>query len=109
MKHFNHTNIDDITYIPTKNIAISKPIIAAIKNAGGTLAKKGRPNIDPQSQTTSKMHRMKHFKNFFEDTYPPVILAKMEDSSLYRIIDGRHRVASSIINNMSFVPAIIQK
>lgn len=35
MEHFNHVENCNVTYVPVQNIAISKPIIAAIKNAGG--------------------------------------------------------------------------
>ena len=106
MEYFNHTNIDNIIYVPIGNIAISTPIINAIKKSGGTI-KKGT-KIDPQSPSFGQLNRMRQFDNFFEDSYPPVVLSQVGTSSFYRIIDGRHRVASSIVYDMSFVPAVIQ-
>ena len=106
MEHYNHGEYCNIIYVPIEKIAISKPIIAAIKNAGVSI-KKGT-KIDPQSPSFGQLNRMHLFNSFFEDTYPPVVLSQVGSSSFYRIIDGRHRVACSIINEMSNVPAIIQ-
>lgn len=106
MEYYKHHEKDNIIYVPIGNIAISKPIIAAIKNSGGTI-KKGT-KIDPQSPSFGQLNRMEQFDNFLEDTFPPVVLSQVGSSSFYRIIDGRHRVACSTVNNMSFVPAVIQ-
>jgi hypothetical protein len=106
MEYFNHTKKDNIIYVPIGNIAISIPIINAIKKLGGTI--KQETNIDPQSPSFGQLNRMSQFDNFFEDSYPPVVLSQIGSSSFYRIIDGRHRVANSIGCDMSFVPAVIQ-
>tara|TARA_B110000261_G_C12952015_1_gene304881 strand:- start:369 stop:689 length:321 start_codon:yes stop_codon:yes gene_type:complete len=105
MEYYHHEDYHNITYVPIGNIAISNPIISAIKNTGGTI-KKGT-KIDSKSPSFGQLNRMAQFNNFLQDTYPPVVLSQIGSSSFYRIIDGRHRVASSIVNNMSFVPAVI--
>ena len=106
MEYYKHHEKDNIIYVPIGDIAISNPIITAIKKSGGII-KKGT-KIDLQSPSFGQLDRMDLFDNFFEDTFPPVVLSQVGSSSFYRIIDGRHRVTCSIVYNMSFVPAVIQ-
>ena len=102
MEHFNHEEDDNVIYVPTELIAISKPIINAVKSNNGVI-KKGT-KIDPNAPTFGKLERLGLF-NFLEDILPPVKLKCI--GKYYVIIDGRHRVALSIIHNMKYVPVTL--
>ena len=105
MEYYNHSDNNKVVLIPVANVLISDPIIKAIKKLGGVV-----PNdslIDFQAPSFGVLGRLKCFLNFKVDVFPPVKLSKIENSEYYEIIDGRHRVACSIVNNFSKIPCII--
>ena len=102
MEYFNHEEDDNVIYVPIELIAISKPIINAVKINNGVI--KNGTKIDSQAPTFGKPERLDSF-NFLEDVLPPVKLRNI--GKYYVIIDGRHRVALSIIYNMKYVPVTL--
>jgi hypothetical protein len=105
MEYFNHSDISEVIFIPTVNVLISEPIIKAVNKLGGAVPKDML--IDFQAPSFGMLGRLNCFSNFRKDVFPPIKISKVENSEYYEIIDGRHRVACSIVNNFSYLPCIL--
>lgn len=102
MDFYKHDQSDNIIYLPINKIGISTPIINAVKSKGSCV--KDNHIIDYSSPQFGKLNRLDDF-DFLNDTLPPVKLQHRGD--YYSILDGRHRIALSIINGKTHVPAIL--
>ena len=105
MEYYNHSDNNDVVFIPIANVLISDPIIKAVKKLGGVVPK--NMLIDFQAPSFGVLGRLNSFSNFKMDIFPPVKLSKIENSDYFEIIDGRHRVACSILNNFCKIPCIL--
>ena len=106
MNTFQHEENENISYISLSEIGLSTPILNTIK-----MFDQEEPNnyiMDYSAPQFGRLNRLELFKNFNEDIYPPVTLKYIPEEKMYTIIDGRHRVAMSIVNRMSHIPAIIK-
>lgn len=95
---------DNVCLVPISLLLLTKPIIHASKQAGANL--KSLPiNLQPGfvlGRTSRVMHAMNN-----NIILPPIIIKKY-NTSYYEILDGRHRVAMSLANHYTHIPAIIQ-
>lgn len=105
MEYYNHSEISEVIFIPTVNVLISEPIIKAVNKLGGVVPKDML--IDFQAPSFGMLGRLNYFSNFRKDVFPPIKISRVENSEYYEIIDGRHRVACSIVNNFSYLPCIL--
>lgn len=103
--------------VPIKNIIIDSSIVNAVKKYGGKITKGMK--IDPKY--TAPLNRMEPIISskgeilissvlsaIKDYPLPPVILKPYGKTGYYLILDGRHRVAASIISNFEYVPAYIE-
>ena len=102
MNFYNHKIESNITYVDIDKILLSQPIINAVENLGKKIV---NPNIDPFAPAFGKLERLNSFNNFVNIILPPVVLKKYQN--YYTIIDGRHRIALSLYNNFTQIPAIL--
>ena len=102
MEHFKHERSSNVNYVPLSKIAISRPIGNAVTSLGGQVP--GGTKIDSSAPSFGKLARLENFNNFMENTYPPVVVSPIGKTGYYSIVDGRHRVALSIVHNMKTVP-----
>jgi hypothetical protein len=102
MDCYYHNIVENVIYVPLEQIGISNPIINAVKEKGKCIEKKYK--LDHEAPQFGSLSRMNSF-NINKDILPPISLKPCYD--YYAIIDGRHRVALSIINNKTYIPAIL--
>ena len=103
MNTYNHNKDSKISYIPIYEIGISTPIINAVKQISN--AKFDNYVIDNSAPQFGKLARLDSFVDFQNCIYPPVVLKFIDHQNIFSIIDGRHRIAMSIANNKTHVPA----
>ncbi len=99
---------DNVCLVPISLLLLTKPIINAAKQAGANLKSlsiKMQPN--EQGFALSRTNRVIDAMNNHL-ILPPIMIKKYNNTSFYEIIDGRHRVAISLANNYTHIPAIIK-
>ena len=99
--------------IPLDKIILDSSIVNAVKRYRGTI-KKGTL-IDDKKFTVplNRMESSKYIPSAYEamkkrNPLPPVILKRYGNTGYYTIIEGKHRIASSILLNHTDVPANIE-
>ena len=88
--------------VPINMIGVTKPIINAVKSLNCTISD-DQP-FDYSGPNFGKLNRLDHFKNFWSIKLEPIKLKF--NGECYEIVDGRHRVALSIANDLECIPAI---
>jgi len=94
-----------ITYIPLSKVAISKPIGNAVTCLGSKVPTGTK--MDSRAPSFGKLTRLNNFGNFLQTIYPPVVVSPISQTGYYTIVDGRHRVAMSIVHDMKAIPCTI--
>lgn len=105
MECFNHQLSENISYVPITKIGISTPIINTVRELTGSEPKDYI--IDSSAPQFGRLVRLDSFTNFNNDILPPVVLKFLKYEGLYTIVDGRHRVALSLANGKTHIPAKI--
>ena len=103
----NHSK-SDIFYIPIQNIIFDRGMIESSKEKGVKLSGiKFFPNNNPKSQGF-KLNKWDNVYNDIENgiDLDPIKLKKY-NQDYYEVIDGRHRVVSSLKYSYIFIPAVI--
>ena len=80
--------------IPLDRIILDKSIIEAVKKFGGTI---GKVRYDPNF--TTPLNRMQILVDLYNEgiEFPAVILSPVRNTGYYIIIDGRQKIAISIL------------
>lgn len=103
--------------VPINKIILDRSIINTIKQYGGTVPKGIRFSRD----VTAPLNRMEPLKDntgivLIPSPYyaikegkalPPIILRPFGKTGYYTIVEGRHRVASSVLKGYKYIPAIL--
>lgn len=103
--------------VPINKIIIDNSIISAVKKYGGRVPR----GIRVTNEFSSPLNRMEPIissndkilvPSVFDairNLYPlePIILKAYRNTGYYTIIEGRHRIAASIILNLEYIPANI--
>lgn len=120
--HYNPTTLDFV-FVPIEQIVLDTAMRSAIRaeDGGREALRMIRPMVDSQGGFVAPLNRM-HEKavgeyatipgmlNHFEGgtALPPVVLQRVGNRALYRVVDGRHRVAASYLYRYAVVPAVIR-
>ena len=92
--------------IPINRIIFTKALIDAIKSRGGKV-----PKVLMSKEFTTPLNRMDTVLNLISEgvVLPPIVVRKIGATEYYELIDGRHRVAASVLLGKAEVPATIVK
>ena|SRR5581483_7343220 len=103
MSHYVTTDNGNIL-VPIDKIIFTPAIIQAIKEWRTTL-----PKLKYKREFTAPLNRMNEMILVMESDVPlpPVELQPIGNTGYYDIINGRHRLAASVILGYSHIPAII--
>ena len=101
----------NIIVIPLNKIILDDSIVYAVKNYGG-IVEKGTYVNENYTTPLNRMESSEYIQSPYEAMVkgiplPPVILKSYKKTGYYEIIEGRHRIASSIILNYKGIHAII--
>ena len=97
--------------IPLDEIVIDRAIVIAVKKYGGKI-KKGTLISKEFTTPLNRMESSEYIQSSYEAMQegiplPPVVLKRYGNKEYYTIVEGRHRVASSILLKHTDIPAII--
>tara|TARA_B100001093_G_scaffold517903_1_gene600888 strand:+ start:1044 stop:1370 length:327 start_codon:yes stop_codon:yes gene_type:complete len=104
MNSYNYSPSPNVNLIHLNKITLTNQILSALDEK--KISYSDSYLIDTKSFDFGKLSRLDSFKNK-NDLLPPIKLKKIGVTDSYEIIDGRHRVTSSIIFGYSKIPAII--
>jgi hypothetical protein len=102
---------DNATIIKTNQILIRDAIVTAVKNRHGKDKLKGF-KCDPDRKFETPLNRLDRVAQGMDEQVelPPVkvkLFREIRDVKYYRVIDGRHRFAMSIVNGYDELPVEI--
>ena len=98
-----------ITLIPLNKILLTTPIIQAVKSRGIKIPHDFKKQ--PHEIYTIPLTRMNSIIMAIQDdiVLDPIVVQQYPNTSYYEIIDGRHRVAVSLLYRFPEIPAIIME
>lgn len=99
--HFNWD--DDIMLVPLSSLLYTKPIINAAKKIDKITIK---IKMQPADQGVPLRRTDRMMANGIP--LPPIVITQYNATPYYEILDGRHRVAMSLANHYTHIPAIIK-
>jgi hypothetical protein len=107
---FTHPDPDKIVLVDLSNILITEHIINAAKQAGAYNLDILKLQMHPGIDICFKLNRIENMIKAMKIgiDLPPITIIRYKNTQNYVILEGRHRVAISLANNYTCIPAVIQ-
>lgn len=107
-KKQNGNKNQNYTLIPFNNIIIDKRIHQFLIDNCDHLCN-GKNIKYFKSDQSLPLHKLENVKIHFQKKLPldPIVVQKYKETDRFKIIDGRHRYAISILNQCSHIPCTV--